>query len=85
MQGDRDIALTGELQVYWTQVMCDQISNMVCTITMPQTSPSQIKVSGMIDTGAHITIISANTWPPLWPTMAWDLPLLASEGPHRAV
>lgn len=27
-------------------------------------------VSGIVDTGADITIISADTWPQLWPTTA---------------
>ncbi|KAL2311258.1 hypothetical protein Nmel_002956 [Mimus melanotis] len=41
---------------------------MVCTVTMHQAKPSQIKVSGMIHTGAEVTIISASTWSSSWPT-----------------
>lgn len=48
-----------------TQVVGDQRPNMVCTATMPKAKPSQIKVSGMIGTGADIT---ANIWPSSWPT-----------------
>lgn len=55
-------------QVNWTQVVGDQRPNMVCTVTMPKAKPSQIKVSGMIDTGADIAIISANMWLPSWST-----------------
>lgn len=65
----------------WTQVVGNQRPNMVCTVTMLKVKPSQIKVSVMIDIGADITIISANTWPLLH---LQDLPLLALEGSHRA-
>lgn len=65
---DQGFGSTGELQVFWTQVVGDQRPNMMCTITMPRARPSQIKVSGMTDTGADVTIISANSWPSSWPT-----------------
>lgn len=52
----------------WTQIVSNQRPNMVCTMMMPKAKPSQIKVSGMVDTGADTTIISANIWPPSWPT-----------------
>lgn len=60
----------GEPEVYWTQVISDRGPNVVCTLTMPQANPSHIKVSGMIDTGADVMIISVNTWPQSWPTIA---------------
>lgn len=67
-QGDQGFQSTGELQVFQTQVMGEQRPKMVCTVTMPQAKPPQIKVSGMTDIGADVTIISTHTWPPLWPT-----------------
>lgn len=60
----------GEPKVHWIQIISDQRPNVVCTLTMPQANPSHIKVSGMIDTGADVTIICANTWPQSWPTIA---------------
>lgn len=50
--------------------MSDQRSNVVCTHTMPQANPSHIRVSGMIDTGADVMIVSAYTWPQSGPTIA---------------
>ncbi|NWU33822.1 POK9 protein, partial [Hylia prasina] len=58
LQGDGGFESMGEPQVYCTQVISDQRPNMVCTLTMPQTTPLHIKVSGMIATGADVTIIS---------------------------
>ncbi|TRZ09968.1 hypothetical protein HGM15179_017139 [Zosterops borbonicus] len=63
LQGDRGFGSTGEPQVYWTKVISNQRPNMVCTLTMPRATPFHIKISGMIDTGPDVTIISANTWP----------------------
>lgn len=70
LQENGSFGFTGEPEVYSTQVVSDRRPNVVCTLKMPQANPSHIKVSGMIDTGADVMIISANTWLQPWSTIA---------------
>lgn len=84
MQRDQGFGLTGEPQGFQIQVADDQTPNMMCTVTMPRARPSQVKVSGMIDTGQ----ISPSTLPTHGlhhglPHL-WGLLCLVSEGLHRS-
>lgn len=80
VQGDQGFRSTGESQVFWTQIVGEQKSNVVCIVMMPQAKPPQIKVSGMIDIGADVTIISTHTWPPWCPTEPMGSTVAGLEG-----
>lgn len=69
LQGNQGFRSTRPPEVYWSQDISDQKPQMVCTLTMQDVTPSQIRLKGLIDRGSDVIIISASAWPPSWPTM----------------
>ncbi|KAJ7423429.1 hypothetical protein BTVI_09727 [Pitangus sulphuratus] len=66
IQGTGGFGFTGVPQVHWTQTVKDHRSQMTCVLSMAHASPATAKVSGLLDTGADITIILLKDWPTSW-------------------
>lgn len=69
-RGDRGFGSTGKPLVFWSQAVSDKRPQMTCTLTMDHANPSYTKVSGLLDTGADVTIIAHRDWPPTWPLVS---------------
>lgn len=55
---------TGSPQILWVQPILHKRPLQRCTLTCGK---QQIELSGIIDTGADVTVISQAKWPPRWP------------------
>lgn len=58
---------TGPPQVHWTAVLTKDRPEMLCTLSVPGATPSEIHLCGLLDSGADITVLSLAAWPPEWP------------------
>ncbi|KAJ7428358.1 hypothetical protein BTVI_00857 [Pitangus sulphuratus] len=54
----------GGVQANWTYTVEEQQLTMVVTVTSPE---GEINISGLLDTGADVTIIAKKVWPDYWP------------------
>lgn len=50
-------------------MVTDSRPNMLCSLEFIQGSPPQVTITGMIDIGADVTLISKKQWPSTWPTV----------------
>lgn len=67
IHGTQGFGSTGKPQVFWSQRITESRPEMTCTLTMANASPSQIKLIGLLDSGADMTIIVQRNWPSSWP------------------
>lgn len=55
---------TGEPHVCWSQKVSQGRPNLTCVL---QQGEQELKVTGILDSSADVTIIPATLWPPQWP------------------
>ena len=67
IRGTQGFWSAGKPQVFWSQRITESRPEMTCTLTMANASPSQIKLIGLLDSGADMTIIAQRNWPSSWP------------------
>ncbi|KAJ7409898.1 endogenous retrovirus group K member 9 Pol protein-like protein [Pitangus sulphuratus] len=67
IRGTGGFGSTGVPQVHWTQTVNDHRPEMTCVLSMAHASPTTVNVSGLLDTGADVTVISLKDWPTSWP------------------
>ncbi|RMB94609.1 hypothetical protein DUI87_29424 [Hirundo rustica rustica] len=58
---------TGPPQVHWITVLTKDRPEKVCTLSIPGATPSEIRLCGLLGTGADIMILSLAAWPLEWP------------------
>ncbi|RMB88174.1 hypothetical protein DUI87_35467 [Hirundo rustica rustica] len=66
-RGDGGFGSTGPPQVRWTAVLNKDRPETLCTVSMVGAMPSEIRLHGLLDTGADVSILSLAAWPPQWP------------------
>ncbi|OWK53814.1 Endogenous retrovirus group K member 8 Pol protein [Lonchura striata] len=66
-RGDGSFGSTGPPQVHWTAVLTKDCPEMLCTLSIPGATPSEIRLRGLLDSGADVTVLSLAAWPPDWP------------------
>ncbi|XP_037228041.1 uncharacterized protein LOC119140647 [Falco rusticolus] len=66
-RGDEGFCSTGKPQVCWTRELSSQRPNLTCTLALSGGTPAQVRLSGLLDTGADVTVILGKDWPPQWP------------------
>ncbi|RMC08065.1 hypothetical protein DUI87_15539 [Hirundo rustica rustica] len=64
---DGSFGSTGPPQVHWTAVLTKDCPEKVCTLSIPCATLSEIRLRGLLDTGADIIILSLAAWPLEWP------------------
>ncbi|NXJ28961.1 POK9 protein, partial [Dicrurus megarhynchus] len=57
-RGDQGFGSTGAPQVFWTQQLSEQRPQLICELTLKGAQPQTVKIKGLIDTGADVTVIS---------------------------
>lgn len=67
IRGTQGFGSTGKPQVFLLQRITESRPEMTCTLTMANAYPSQIKLIGLLDSGADMTIIAQHNWPSSWP------------------
>ncbi|XP_050842255.1 uncharacterized protein LOC127060955 [Serinus canaria] len=53
---------------------------MLCTLSNPGATPSDIRLRGLLDSGADVTILSLAAWPPEWPLDPVETPVTGLGG-----
>ncbi|KAK4810631.1 LOW QUALITY PROTEIN: hypothetical protein QYF61_007368 [Mycteria americana] len=66
-RGKGGFGSTGTPLILWAQTVQSQRPMLTCTLSNGQGTPRTIKLQGMIDTGADVTVISKAKWPQGWP------------------
>ncbi|KAK4805580.1 hypothetical protein QYF61_009345 [Mycteria americana] len=66
-RGKGGFGSTGMPLILWAQTVQSQRPMLTCTLSNSQGTPRTIKLQGMIDTGADVTVISKAKWPQGWP------------------
>lgn len=59
-----------ESHLFGSQTVSEKQPQMVCTLIMNAFVPSQVKLTGLLDTGADVTTISQQDWPNSWPLVS---------------
>ncbi|RMB92638.1 hypothetical protein DUI87_30947 [Hirundo rustica rustica] len=67
LRGNGSFRSTGPPQVHWTAVLTKDRPEKVCILSIPDVTPSEIRLRRLLDTSADITILSLASWPPEWP------------------
>lgn len=66
-RGTGGFGSTGPPQVLWTQKVTDECLVIQCLVTAKGCHPGTTTLSGLLDRGADVTIISQLVWSPTWP------------------
>ncbi|KAK4819421.1 hypothetical protein QYF61_003708 [Mycteria americana] len=66
-RGKGGFSSTGTPLILWAQTVQSQRPMLTCTLSNSQGMPRTIKLQGMIDAGADVTVISKAKWPQGWP------------------
>ena len=67
IRGNGGFGSTGKPQVYWVQTVSDQRPQMHGVLELSGATPKKVRLAGLLDTGADVTIISLREWPAAWP------------------
>lgn len=78
--GTGSFGSTGVPQVFWTEKVTESHPEKTCTLTASGCHPGTISVTGLIDTGADVTILSQLCWPQSWPLTRASFGLLGLGG-----
>ena len=84
LRGDGGFGSTGPPQVCWSQTVSSSRPHMTCTLSNHGHSPTTVRLAGLLDTGADVTIISNYLWPSTWPTEDVDTGVVGLGGSARA-
>ena len=80
VRGDGGFGSTGKPSVFWSQTVTDKRPQMTCSLAMDHAVPSRISLSGLLDTGADVTIIAQRDWPPAWPLVSNNMGVMGLGG-----
>jgi len=79
-RGSRGFGSTGATQIFLGQQINHSRPTLTCTLLFAKGHPPAVVITGMIDTGADVTIISTRSWPKKWLTISTTSNLSAIGG-----
>ncbi|XP_041342365.1 uncharacterized protein LOC121363788 isoform X1 [Pyrgilauda ruficollis] len=71
---------TGLPQVHWTAVLTKECLKMMCTLSIPGATLSEIRLCGLLDSNTDVTVLSLAAWTLDWPLNPVETPVTGLGG-----
>ncbi|XP_074889258.1 uncharacterized protein LOC142033275 [Buteo buteo] len=81
---DGGFGSTGPPQFCWSQTVLSSRPHVTCTLLNHGRSPTTVRLAGLLDTGADVTIIADYLWPSTWSTEEAGMGVVGLGGSARA-
>ena len=81
---DGGFSSTGPPQFCSSQTVSSSRPHMMCTLSNHGRSPTTVRLAGLLDTRADVTIIADYLWPSTWPTEEAGMGVVGLGGSARA-